>query len=565
MHRLRLSIRIWLLVTAAVLATLSLLPGRLGAERRSQIVLPRATGPAVSTRVEQTQLLTSSTPCSGTFQRHELAHTTSAGVAEVKMFESNGAGLGIDDLDGDGDQDIVLANLAEPNSILWNEGGLRFRKQSLSHGDSRGVNIVDVDGDGRQDIVFTRHVLPPSLWRNLEDGRFSEDVLPGVEGKLYSSNWADLDGDGDLDLAGAAYDTALEEDLGYNFMFTRSGGGAYAYENLGGGQFGYDRLSDRADALALLLHDLDSDGRPEVLIGNDFDLPDQTWRREGERWVQAQPFSKTSHSTMSLDAGDVDNDGVMEIFSTDMKPYNHDVRTVAQWRPLMTRTPHETFRGDPQIMENVLQVRDRSGRYRNEAYERRADATGWSWSGKFGDLDQDGHLDLYVVNGMLAADLFDYLPGKELVEQNQALRNDGKGGFRRVSEWGLGSHASGRGMSMADLDSDGDLDIVVNNLHKPAELFENRLCGGSSLQVALRWPGSENTHAIGARLALHTSDGSFYRDVRVASGYLSGDPSRIHFGFPQGATLERLEIVWPDGKSSRVENLRAQTLVTVTR
>jgi hypothetical protein len=460
----------------------------------------------------------------------------------------------------------VLANLAGPNSILWNEGGLRFRRQGFSQGDTRGVNIVDVDGDGRQDIMLTHHALPPTLWRNRGGGRFAEGALPGVDAKLYSSSWADLDGDGDLDLAGGAYDTALEEDLGYNFMFTRMGGGAYVYENRGAGRdFGYDQISEKADALAVLAHDVDLDGRPEIMIGNDFDTPDQTWRREGRTWVEIGPFSQTSHSTMSLDAGDVDNDGVQEIFATDMKPYKQDVRTIAQWRPMMTRMPHETFRGDRQIMENVLQVSDGRGGYRNEAYGRHIDATGWSWSGKFGDLDRDGFLDLYVVNGMLAADLFDYLPGKELVEENQALRNDGKGGFRRAPEWGLGSTSSGRGMSMADLDGDGDLDIVVNNLQKPAELFENQLCSGSSLEVALRWPRSGNSHAVGARLALHTSAGVFYRDVRVASGYLSGDPSRVHFGFPSGAKLERLEVVWPDGKVSTVKGPEAHQLLTVTR
>jgi hypothetical protein len=111
----------------------------------------------------------------------------------------------------------------------------------------------------------------------------------------------------------------------------------------------------------------------------------------------------------------------------------------------------------------------------------------------------------------------------------------------------------------------GDLDIVVNNLRAPAQVFENRLCGGSSLEVDPHWPGSRNTHAIGARLALYTDAGTFYRDVRAGSGYLSGDPARIHFGFPAGATLQRLEIRWPDGAVSSVDALSAQTLVEVTR
>jgi hypothetical protein len=213
----------------------------------------------------------------------------------------------------------------------------------------------------------------------------------------------------------------------------------------------------------------------------------------------------------------------------------------------------------------VLQVRGADGRFHNQAYARAVDATGWSWSGKFGDLDGDGWLDLYVVNGMIAAELFHHLPNDELVEQNQALRNQGGGFFAPAPEWQLGSTASGRGMSMADLNGDGKLDIVVNNLRAPAMLFENRLCGGQALEVDLAWPGSRNTRAIGAIATLRTSAGTYTRDVRAISGYLSGDPARIHFGIPAGAAIDRLDIRWPDGAVSTVAQPQAQTVLRVTR
>jgi hypothetical protein len=118
---------------------------------------------------------------------------------------------------------------------------------------------------------------------------------------------------------------------------------------------------------------------------------------------------------------------------------------------------------------------------------------------------------------------------------------------------------------MADLNNDGRLDIVVNNLGSPAQLFENQLCGGESLEVDLTWPETLNSRAIGARLVLHTSMGDLSRDVRAESGYLSGDPSRIHFGFPADASLQRLDIRWPDGAHSAVSSLAPHELLTVAR
>jgi hypothetical protein len=268
---------------------------------------------------------------------------------------------------------------------------------------------------------------------------------------------------------------------------------------------------------------------------------------------------------MSFDHGDIDNNGRAELFATDMKPYDHSPETEAAWLPIMAGMDDEPMPGDPQVMENVLQVgRVRAG-FANEAAHRGLEATGWSWSAKFGDLDNDGFLDLYVVNGMIEQRMFGHLPEHELVEANQAFRNDGSGQFIAAPEWQLGLTFSGRGMSMADLDEDGDLDIVVNNLRAPAQLFENQLCGGESLEVDLFWPGSGNSRAIGAVVTLQTDQGHYRRDVRSGSGYLPGDPARLHFGFPANSNLQKLEIRWPDGSLSTVERPTAHTLLKITR
>ncbi|HRX05327.1 MAG TPA: CRTAC1 family protein, partial [Anaerolineae bacterium] len=426
--------------------------------------------------------------------------------------------------------------------------------------------LVDVDGDGWLDIVFTRRTGGMTYWHNTgtagEANRFVRETMPGIAHPAYAMAWADLDNDGDLDLVTGSYDAGLLSDLGNSFLLNKTGG-IFVYKN-DHGNFRAVPLAGSAQAMAIQLFDADRDGRPDLVVGNDFNVPDYLWLRRDDGWEQSR-FDATSHSTMSLDAGDIDNDGVPELFSSDMMPYDDSPATVAAWAPMMASmvAPHEP--DDPQVMSNVLQIYTGVTGYQNAARQRGVDATGWTWSAKFGDLDSDGLLDLYAVNGFIESTIFAALPNHELVEENQALRNLGDGRFRPQPAWRLNSTASGRGMAMADLDGDGDLDIVVNNLRAPAQLFENGLCGGDTLQVDLRWPGSGNTQAIGATVALHTDAGTFWRDVRSGSGYLSGDPPRLHFGFPAGARLQSLEIHWPDGAVSYVLNLTRVALLTVTR
>lgn len=544
--------------TCLILLTLALV----GCARTGEATLPASTVPV---QVETVALTPSTDACAGAFVTHTLDHTTTVpGGDQVRNFEANGSGLAINDLDGDGDLDIILGNHGGPNTILWNEGDLRFRPESMEVGDTREVTTVDLDADGWLDILLTRTHTAPNYWHNGGDGTFSQVPLSHVARPLYAINWGDLDSDGDLDLAGATYDAALLEDYGTEFLMSGDAG-AYYYENQDGA-FAESRLASGAQALALILFDLDGDGRLDILVGNDFAVFDGAWVRTDGGWEAWPPLETTTHSTMSLDTGDVDNDGAFELFATDMKPYTDDPGMAAAYQPVLRALLSDTKpEGDPQVSANMLQVRGEDGAFHDQAAARGLEATGWSWSSKFGDLDQDGFQDLYVVNGMIERTTLGHLPNHELVEENQALRNDGQGNFEPAPGWGLGSTHSGRGMSLADLDLDGDLDIVVNNLRSPAQLFENQLCEGNSLQIDLFWPGGGNTRALGATLSLHTDQGTYARQVKAASGYLSGDPARIHFGFPAEAELGWLEVHWPDGEVSVVEELSPNTLLSVTR
>ena len=293
-------------------------------------------------------------------------------------------------------------------------------------------------------------------------------------------------------------------------------------------------LAAGAMALAIVLTDVDGDALSDIVVGNDYDVPDNVFLRTPDR----------------------------------VRPHRAGADIDEAWGPLLQPGGAATPVGDGvQAAANVLQTRQEDGSYLDTAGRAGVAATGWSWSAQFGDLDNDGDLDLYIVNGMVG-DPFRKLEDAELVEENQALRNLGGGRFVTAPEWRLGATESGRGMALGDLDRDGDLDIVVNNYRAPSLLFENRLCGGASVQVDLVWSGTANRFAIGASLRLDTDAGRYRRDVQATSGYLSSNPPRVHFGLPAGERPRRLTIRWPDGSEDVVgtaHGLAADTLLTVTR
>ncbi len=506
------------------------------------------------------------TACENRFVAHRLGVATGVRMREITTYASNGAGLAAGDLDDDGDLDLVFASIDREATILWNEGRLAFAAEPLDAFFTRAVNIVDVDGDSLPDIVFThRGIEVPSYWRNqgsAATGRFLRQPLDGVDRFAYAMAWGDLNGDNQLDMVSGSYEVELRSHgVAQEQIQVQAGVTVFTQQD---GRFSAQQLTSRAETLAVALVDLDGDGRRDIWAGNDFALRDDVWLQRDGAWLAAHPFRQTSHSTMSIDWGDLENDGRVELFSTDMNPGTIAPAILAAWLPVISALEEKHGPDDPQIMANVLQAPGAGG-WRNEAAWRGIDATGWSWSAKFGDLDNDGFLDLYVVNGMIAENLFRHLPGGELVEENRAFRNHGDGRFAPMPQWNLGSPASGRGMLLADLDNDGDLDVIVNNLRSNAQLFENRLCGGTGLEVDLFWPGSGNSRAIGAQLELHTSAGVLRRDVRVASGYLAGEPPRVHFGIPHGAELITLVIHYPDGMTAVVDRPARQTLLQVTR
>ena len=505
-------------------------------------------------------------PCEDRFIPIDLDHETRGPGASQSMFDGMGAGLAVGDLDHDGDEDIVIANLSGDSSLLWNQGALEFGREPLIEGRFRHVVIVDSTGDGLNDVVLTTGVGRPLAMVNTGQGsraadRFERHELAGLDAYTYTIGRGDLGGDGDLDAVTGAYNAELT--VARRLTLGDKGGvGLFENEN---GAYTHTQLAEESQALAVRIGDINDDGLADILVGNDLATPDYIWFATDKGWEEVSPFSQTAFSTMGFDSGDIDNDGDLDLFATDMKPMDDKPETLSAYEGVIADIDASPDTDNIQIPENVLLVAGEDG-YSSAAPSFGIDATGWSWSGLFGDLDNDGFQDLYVVNGMVADNLFNHLPGASLTEPNQAFKNIGGERFEPEYSWALGDRSGGRGMAMADLDNDGDLDIVVNNLNAPARLYENRLCAGRAMTVQLAWEGTGNPMAIGARVIVSGNSGlRLVRTVETSRGYLSGASPTVHFGLGADWDTVDLEVLWPDGRASKFEGISVDQAVFVTR
>ncbi len=526
----------------------------------SALSVSPSSAPTVAVSTQQSALEVAQQPCGFRFSRTDLPHYTSGGSTGSALYASNGSGLAVGDLTGDGQPDLVLGNIIGTVTVYVNEGNFVFTPIPTTLTDVRSLAIVDADGDGTRELYATRRFAPPIVGR-LSDGEFSYEPIPNVYSAFYAMGWQDLNRDGVLDVVFGTYDNEQLQQQGLIFQ-TRGGGGVFVYTQMKAG-FTPQRLNQAAQALAIAFPDLDQDGRIDLLVGNDFNEPDAAWTITDQGYTPVAPFAQTTENTMSLDYVDYDNNGIFDLYATDMKPYDQNVATMARWLPAMVKLTRPLTADDPQYTENTLQTWDGS-RWQNRAYDLQLDATGWSWSAKFADLDNNGWQDLYVVNGMKATDLLSYLPSNELAEDDMLFVTDNSERYELVDR-GISQTGSGRAATMADLDNDGDLDVVVNPIDGAAQLYRNELCQTGSIAVTLVDPTSANRDAVGAIVTVSANQHRLTRSIQVSSGYLSGQPTTAHFGLGNTQAIERITITWPDGKQSEVTGITANMHYTITR
>lgn len=499
--------------------------------------------------------------CTGAFGLIELEHTTTGRGVITAMSDGTGAGVLLEDLDADGFVDIVLPNLTGDSSILWNEGELQFTTEPLISGRFRQALAADVNGDGKRDVLLTTGIGPPVAMVATDDPgphtTFSRQEFR-TRAVTYSATAADLEGDGTLQIITGSYNAELTQNRDLRVLTGTDVG--VAVHKLSDGTVDTEFLTEQAQALVTLAADLNGDGRQDIVVGNDLGTPDGIWFGGSDGLTAANPFETTTLSTMSIDVVDFDNDGDSDIIATDMAPMASE--DPAPWLAVASDIESAMI-DDVQEPRNKIQFQDENG-FDDRAKELGVDATGWSWSGVAGDLDNNGLLDLYVVNGMQATSIFPDLPDGALIEENQAFRNV-DGDLKPAPEWDLAQAAGGRGMAKADLDNDGDLDIVINNLGAPSVLMENQICGGASLVVEPIWTGVQNLDAIGTTVAVTDGETTIQRQILSSRGYISSPPSQAHIGLGQTEGDVQLTITWPDGAVTELSDVSVDQRLVVER
>lgn len=589
------------------------------------------------------------------FERLDSTHTSvqfsntlrDEAVARNRNY-TNGSGVAAGDVNGDGWVDLYFGQLNGPNRLYLNEGtgSLSFREATAEAGVSHanhfttGVTFADVDGDGDLDLLVASMHEGVTLYFNDGTGHFERQENTGLEAGNGSTTLAlaDIDGDGDLDLYVTNYkeksakdifepqerifqntvhetpsDTtelyALREpfDEHYDIIYPRLrspdrrelGARDALYLNDGDGTF--TKVSDLEEhfrtvageplglekdwGLAAKFQDLNGDGAPDLYVCNDFWTPDRVWINQGDgtfRAIGPRSIRNFSFSSMAVDFSDINADGELDLFVTEMLGAERRRRA----RQQISFDPRDAKIGDldaqPQYMRNSLYLGRQDSTYAEITYYSNTEATGWSWATRFLDVNLDGYEDLLVNTGH-AHDVLDLDTQEEISRMvrtntemeeepifkypplplaNQALKNQGDRTFTEKSEdWGFTVKDFSHGLATADFDRDGDLDLALNRLNYPASLYQN-IATQPRIGVRLRG-NAPNTRAIGATLRLTGGPVPQTRQMEAGGDYLSSSEPYVVFAADVDNTKHRLSITWPNGATTTIDSVRVNRIYEV--
>lgn len=544
---------------------------------------------------------------------NEIRESKDLNILSFEYFY-NGSGVGVGDFNQDGLPDIFFSSNMGKSRLYLNQNNLTFSDITDSSGIvtegkwATGVSIVDINQDGFPDIYLcyagphTADKRANELYINNKNNSFTEKAAAyglADTGHSVQATFFDYDRDGDLDMYLL---TNITDETGPNVIRPKRNHGEMAntdrlYRNNGNETF--SNVSTEAGithegyGLGVAVVDIDQNGWPDIFVSNDYlsnDLLYLNNKNGGFSEVSAAAFKHTSYSAMGNDVADINNDGMPDIIEVDMLPPDN-----YRWKMMLGSSNTDRYRSEiqygyaPQFMRNSLQLNrgvNASGIPFFSEIGQLAGiaATDWSWSPLFADLDNDGWKDLFITNGyprdITNRDFISY-------DAQSGMQMDGRGNLEEKryaalqkldgallhnfvfqnrhdlrfadssAGWGITEIAYSSGAAYADLDNDGDLDLIAVNTGKEAAIYRNNandLRQHHYLRIALSGPKG-NRDGFGARLCLFAGGQRFYQEMNPARGYQSTVDQRIHFGLGNTTKIDSLVVIWPDAVVNRFHNL----------
>ncbi|WP_162417179.1 VCBS repeat-containing protein [Cyclobacterium roseum] len=535
------------------------------------------------------------------------------------MYIYMGGGVAVGDFNNDGLQDLYFTGNMVPNKLYINKGNLQFEDVSVSAGvagDERwmtGVTVGDANQDGWLDIYIsvsgkwgtTKNLLYINDAREGEIPTFTEmGEAYGLadEGNSTQAVFFDYDGDGLQDLYLINYPivpsrTSMVEYLTYRYAapYHRSD---RLYKNEGNGKFTdmtqEAGLNKYGLSLGVSVGDFNQDGWPDLYVSNDFSTPDFFYINNQDGTFTDFNLDLTNHTSyfgMGTDAADFNNDGYLDIYQVDMMPKsyrrakeNMDSMDPERFYSMVKNDMHH------QYSINTLQLHmgmDTLGlpHYGDIGKMAGVSSTDWSWAALFADFDNDGLKDIYVTNGVRrdinnsdyfrsdevqdfedgnSLDLTKKIPSEKI--KNFAFQNKGDLTFTDVSEsWGINFNGFSNGVAYADLDNDGDLDLVINNLDDRATIYENnanKMADANFLQIELKGNAS-NPLGLGVKVWLETDSVTQFQELTLTRGFQSSVDPTIHFGLGKGSVIHQIRVLWPGGQQNLLDNVAVNQRITV--